>query len=188
MSDPTPASVYTIGHSTRSLQAFLDLLRRERIGCVVDVRRFPGSRRHPHFASAALASALREVGIEYRHMPSLGGRRDAAPNSINLGWRNASFRGYADHMATPEFERAIDEVLTLAGRIPTSLMCAEAVPWRCHRNLIADALVARGHAVRHILDASTTVHVLTSFGHVRNGRVEYPGGEGDDLFSSARTD
>jgi uncharacterized protein (DUF488 family) len=184
----TTATIFTVGHSTRTLEAFLGLLRRENIAFLVDVRRFPGSRRHPHFASAALASELRSAGIEYRHVPSLGGRRDADPMSRNLGWRNASFRGYADHMATPEFQQALDEVVAIASRAPTTVMCAEAVPWRCHRNLIADALVARGHQVRHILDASTTTHVLTSFGRVRNGRVEYPGGEGDDLFTTVGTD
>ena len=187
MTSGTPP-VYTIGHSTRTLDAFLALLRRERIASLVDVRRFPGSRRHPQFASDALASALRAVGIEYTHMPSLGGRRDADPMSRNVGWRNASFRGYADHMATQEFQDALDEVVALAQSAPTTVMCAEAVPWRCHRNLIADALVARGHEVRHILDAGTTVHVLTSFGRVRNGRVEYPGGQGDDLFTVVGTD
>ena len=180
--------VYTIGHSTRTLDAFLGLLHREDIRHLADVRRFPGSRRHPHFASAALAVELRAAGVEYRHMPSLGGRRDPAPLSRNLGWRNASFRGYADHMATPEFQDALDELIAVAERVPTTVMCAEAVPWRCHRNLIADALIARGHEVRHILDAGTTIHTLTRFGRIRNHLVEYPGEEGDDLFSAAGTD
>ena len=187
MTDPR-SPVYTIGHSTRPLDVFVDLLRREDIRFLVDVRRFPGSRRHPQFASAALADSLRSVGIEYRHMPSLGGRRDADPKSRNLGWRNASFRGYADHMSTPEFQHALEEMISIAQRAPTAVMCAEAVPWRCHRNLIADALFARGHEVRHILDAATKVHTLTSFGRVRDGRVEYPGGQGEDLFSAVGTD
>ena len=180
--------IYTIGHSTRTFEAFLELLRREDIRFLLDVRRFPGSRRHPQFASAALATALGTAGIDYRHMPSLGGRRDADPLSRNIGWRNASFRGYADHMATPEFRNALDEVVAISQRAPTTVMCAEAVPWRCHRNLIADSLVARGYEVRHIMDAATKSHVLTSFGRVRDGRVEYPGGQGDDLFSAPGTD
>ena len=183
-----PSAIYTVGHSTRTLEAFLDLLRREGIRYLADVRRFPGSRRHPHFASAALALELRAAGIEYRHMPSLGGRRDPDPASRNVGWRNASFRGYADHMATAEFQRALDELIEAGNRMATTVMCAEAVPWRCHRNLIADALVAREHEVRHILDAGTTLHTLTRFGRVRNRLVEYPGEEGDDLFSAAATD
>ena len=182
-----PPAIYTVGHSTRTLDAFLALLRREGIRYLADVRRFPGSRRHPHFASAALATALRAAEIEYRHLPSLGGRRDPVPGSRNLGWRNASFRGYADHMVTAEFQEALDALIRAAGRWPTTVMCAEAVPWRCHRNLIADALVARRHQVRHILDAATTVHTLTRFGRVRNGRVEYPTEEGDDLFSAVAT-
>ena len=182
------APIYTIGHSTRTLDAFLDLLRREGIRYLADVRRFPGSRRHPHFASAALAAELRRAGVEYCHMPSLGGRRAAHPMSRNLGWRNASFRGYADYMPTPEFQDALDELVAASQRTPTTVMCAEAVPWRCHRNLIADALVARGFDVRHILDASTTTHTLTSFARIHEGRVEYPGGEGDDLFSAVATD
>ena len=180
--------IYTIGHSTRTLDAFLELLRREDIRFLVDVRRFPGSRRHPQFASAALATELRAAGIDYRHMPSLGGRRDADPMSRNVGWRNASFRGYADHMATREFQDALDELIAIAQRVPATVMCAEAVLWRCHRNLIADALVARGLTVRHIMDAATKSHTLTSFGRVKNGRVEYPGGQGDDLFSAVGTD
>ena len=176
--------LYTIGHSTRPLEACLELLRREGIGALVDVRRFPGSRRHPQFASAALAAELGSAGIEYRHAHSLGGRRTPNPMSANVGWRNASFRAYADHIATPEFQDALDELIEVGQRIPTTVMCAEAVPWRCHRNLIADALVARGYEVRHILDAATTVHKLTSFGRIRAGAVEYPGEQGDDLFST----
>src|SRR5688500_6609872 len=161
--DEGASPIYTIGHSTRTLEAFLGLLAREDIRFLFDVRRFPGSRRHPQFASAALAAELRAAGIEYRHMPSLGGRRDADPLSRHVGWRNASFRGYADHMATAEFQAALDEVIEVGERIPATVMCAEAVPWRCHRNLIADALVARGREVRHILDAVTKPHTLTSF-------------------------
>lgn len=180
--------IFTIGHSTRAFDAFLELLRRERIGHLVDVRRFPGSRRHPHFQSAALAAALRGEGIAYTHVQVLGGRRAASPHSTNVGWRNPSFRGYADHTATREFQEALDEVVALGRDVPTTVMCAEAVPWRCHRILIADALLARGIDVRHILDGATTSHVLTSFGTIRNRRVEYPGPEGVDLFSAQESD
>ena len=176
--------IFTIGHSTRTFEAFLGLLRREGIGHVVDVRRYPASRRHPQFASTALASALASAGIEYSHAPSLGGRRSAQPMSSNVGWRNPSFRGYADHMATPEFQTALDALIAISGQQRTVVMCAEAVPWRCHRTLIADALTARGIHVRHILDTATSDHALTRFGVVRDGRVVYPGEEGDDLFSA----
>ena len=182
---PGAAPVFTIGHSTRTLEAFLALLDRERIRHLVDVRRFPGSRRHPHFESSALARALKAAGIEYTHAPSLGGRRKADPMSPNVGWRNASFRGYADHMATGEFRTALDDLIAAAREAPTTIMCAEAVPWRCHRTLIADALLARGLDVRHILDAATNPHTLTSFGRIRDGVVIYPGEEGEDLFSAA---
>jgi uncharacterized protein (DUF488 family) len=180
--------VFTIGHSTRTFDQFLALLHREAIAHLVDVRRFPASRRYPHFDGAALAASLRDSGITYEHAPDLGGRRSARPDSPNVGWRNASFRGYADHMATPAFIAALDRLLAQASEQLTVVMCAEAVPWRCHRTLIADAVLARGRDVRHILDASTTEHRLTSFGIIRNGMVEYPGAQGEDLFSSARPD
>jgi uncharacterized protein (DUF488 family) len=185
MSDARP--LYTIGHSTRPFEGFLMLLQREGIEHLVDVRRFPASRRHPHFDGAALAAALRDAGIDYEHAPSLGGRRAARRDSRNLGWSNASFRGYADHTATEEFQDALARVLDVARDRPTTVMCAEAVPWRCHRTLIADAAIARGWMVMHILDAKTQPHVLTSFGVIRHGRVEYPTPQGDDLFSAVAT-
>ena len=176
--------VFTIGHSTRTFDQFLALLEREGIRHLVDVRRFPVSRRYPHFDAAALKASLDLAGITYEHAPAMGGRRNANPASRNVGWRNASFRGYADHMESAEFQRALDALIATAARTPTTVMCAEAVPWRCHRNLIADALLARGLCVRHILDAATNEHVLTRFGITVNGRVQYPGEEGADLFSS----
>ena len=179
--------IFTIGHSTRSLEAFLELLRREGIEHLVDVRRYPASRRYPHFDSAALAQHLSGEGIAYTHAPALGGRRTADPMSRNVGWRNASFRGYADHMATTEFQAALEALIATGARAPTTVMCAEAVPWRCHRTLIADALLARGLEVRHILDAATKPHTLTRFGRIRDGHVEYPGEQGDDLFSEVPT-
>jgi len=146
-------SVLTIGHSTRTLAEFLARLEEFEVTTLVDVRRFPGSRRYPHFGGPALAQALSGVGIAYVHEPDLGGRRDPAPASPNTAWRVAAFRGYADHMATPGFRAGLERVLAQAEKGQPVMMCAEAVPWRCHRQLIADALVARGIAVRHILGA-----------------------------------
>jgi uncharacterized protein (DUF488 family) len=147
-----PASlVLTIGHSTRALLAFLALLAEFEATTLVDVRRFPGSRRYPHFGKPALADALAGVGIGYAHEPDLGGRRDASPASVNTAWRVAAFRGYADHMASPEFRAGLERVFALSETGRPVIMCAEALPWRCHRQLIADALVARGVTVRHIL-------------------------------------
>ena len=186
MTDVGP--ICTIGHSTRSFEQFHALLEREGIRHLVDVRRFPASRRYPHFDRAALEAALDAAGISYEHAPDLGGRRSAVANSPNIGWRNASFRGYADHTHTSVFQAALERLLDVAGRGPTVIMCAEAVPWRCHRTLIADALLARERRVRHILDASTTDHTLTRFGVITNGHVEYPGAQGLDLFSAADTE
>ena len=176
--------IFTIGHSTRTIEDFIALLHREDVRHLVDVRRFPVSRRYPHFDSRPLAASLAERGIGYEHAIALGGRRSALPNSRNLGWRNTSFRGYADHTATQEFKTALDHIVAVGASTPTVVMCAEAVPWRCHRTLIADALLARGCVVRHILDATTMTHTLTSFGVIVDGRVEYPGPLGDDLFSA----
>jgi uncharacterized protein (DUF488 family) len=166
--------VYTIGHSTRTIDEFVALLHRERIRALVDVRAFPMSRRHPHFDRESLAATLAANDIAYAHAPALGGRRRPRPNSPNGGWRNESFRAYADHMRTPEFREAIDQLMASADRVPTTVMCAEAVPWRCHRSLIADALVARGCEVRHVLDTSTNRHALIEFARVVNGEVTYP--------------
>jgi uncharacterized protein (DUF488 family) len=166
--------VYTIGHSTRSIEAFVALLHRESIRALADVRAFPMSRRHPHFNREPLAATLATHDIAYAHAPALGGRRRPRPNSPNGGWRNESFRAYADHMSTPEFREAIDDLMTSAARVPTTVMCAEAVPWKCHRSLIADALVARGCEVRHVLDASTDRHALMELARVANGEVTYP--------------
>ena len=183
-SKPGLPPVFTIGHSTRTLEQFIALLEREGIRHLVDVRRFPASRRYPHFESVALKASLASSGISYEHVPAMGGRRKANPASRNVGWRNESFRAYADHMDSPEFQLALDALIDTAARTPTTVMCAEAVPWRCHRTLIADALIARGRRVRHILDAATNDHVLTRFGIIVNGRVHYPDDRGADLFSS----
>jgi uncharacterized protein (DUF488 family) len=168
------STVWTIGHSTRPLAAFLELLAHYRIEAVADVRRFPGSRRHPEYGSAALEGALAGHGIAYRWLPSLGGRRQPRPDSPNLAWRNASFRGYADHMATGEFAAGLDELLGLARTARTAVMCAEAVWWRCHRSMIADALRVRGIEVVHILGIDqATAHPMTSPAHIVQGRLTY---------------
>ena len=170
--------VYTVGHSTRSLDELLALLAAHRIAGIADVRRFPASRRHPHFAREALARALAEHDIAYDWLPGLGGRREARPDSPHVAWRSAAFRGYADHMETPEFDQECARLLELAAARPTALLCAEAVPWRCHRQLIADALVARGIEVRHVLGASgTSLHRLTPFARLDGERVVYDGGQ-----------
>jgi uncharacterized protein (DUF488 family) len=176
-------TIWTIGHSTRSIEDLIDLLKAYGIQLLVDVRRYPASRRYPHFNAANLFSSLGAEGIGYRHAPDLGGRRPSKPDSINCGWRNAGFRGYADYMQTKEFQRACEE-LTAPARperaqthpVPrTVIMCAEAVPWRCHRFLISDALVVRGWQVLHILSrARTEPHVLTSFAQLSDDRLIYP--------------
>ncbi|KRE88990.1 hypothetical protein ASG87_05395 [Frateuria sp. Soil773] len=177
-----PATIWTIGHSTRTLAEFLDLLRAYRIEAIADVRRFPGSRRHPQFASDALAAALQAQGIAYRWLPQLGGRRKARPDSPNTAWRNASFRGYADYMDSAEFAGGLDDLLALATRLRTALMCAEAVWWRCHRSMIADALRVRGIEVVHIAGAThSTVHPYTSVARVVDGRLSYAPPQADLL-------
>ncbi len=169
-------ALLTVGHSTRSLEDFLALLRAHGVEHLVDVRAIPKSRRHPHFEREALAHSLREVGIHYTHMPGLGGHRSPRRDSTNSAWRNDSFRGYADYIQTPEFERNLEDLMQTAGGERTAIMCAEAVPWRCHRSLIADALVARGCAVEDIMSATQRkAHAITAFAHVDGERVTYPG-------------
>lgn len=171
--------LYSVGHSTRSIDDFLALLREHGIARVIDVRRYPVSRRHPQFARGRLEMALRENGIEYRHEIDLGGHREPLTESQNGGLRDAVFRGYADHMATPEFEGAMKRLLRDAARARTALMCAEANVTDCHRRLIADALVARGARVVHVLSAqSNTEHVIDRAARVQpDGRVIYPPAE-----------
>ena len=178
MSDSRTSKVrllWTVGHSTRSIDELIDLLRAYAIALLVDVRRYPASRRHPQFNEAALAESLKARGIAYQHLPELGGRRSAHPNSVNLGWRSAGFRGYADYMQTDEFWRALEELMAHGKKGPAAIMCAEAVPWRCHRSLIADALVSRGWTVRHILTTTgAQPHQLTAFAKIQNGVLTYP--------------
>ncbi len=177
--DKTEFCIWTIGHSTRTLEEFLELLRQNEIELLADIRRFPGSRKYPHFGSEALAESLREAGIEYRHFAELGGRRKARPDSRNDVWRNESFRGYADYMETPEFENALQKLLEIASEKRTALMCSEAVWWRCHRSMVADALKARGVEVIHILSArKNEVHPYTAPARLQNGQLTYVASEG----------
>ena len=179
-----PAKLFTIGHSTRSLDQFLGLLAREGATHLVDVRAFPASARYPHFSQPSLERAIIDTGGRYSHLPSLGGRRRGRRDSHNTQWRNASFRAYADYMETREFRDALDDLLAYAALEPTAIMCAEAVPWRCHRTLIADAVVAKGIPVYHILDAGAQPHQLTSFGRVDEGRVRYDVAPQSELFGA----
>ncbi len=170
-----PLTVLTVGHSNRSLEEFLRLLQAHGVTLVADVRKMPGSRRNPQFGRDALSQALHQAGIGYLHLPGLGGVRRRRPGSPNTGWGNASFQGYADYMLTPEFEQSLQELLDRAGRERAALLCAEAVPWRCHPSLIADALVVRGVAVEHVLGASRTQrHVLRPWARVQGVRITYP--------------
>ncbi|HET7552033.1 MAG TPA: DUF488 domain-containing protein [Gemmatimonadaceae bacterium] len=166
--------IHTIGHSTRSLDELVALMRRHAVEHLADVRAHPGSRRYPHFSRDSLRTSLPALGIAYSHHPELGGRRRGLPDSPNGAWRNASFRAYADYMGTQEFAKALEALLGLAKGKSAAIMCAEAVPWRCHRWLISDALVARGIDVHHILDARSEPHSLTRFAELRDGTVVYP--------------
>ena len=170
-----PVSLWTLGHSTRPIDEFIGLLRAHQTSLLVDVRTVPRSRYNPQFNRDTLAQSLRDGGIAYRHCPELGGLRKPTNDSVNRGWRNESFRGYADYMQTEEFSNALEELMADSRLQPTAIMCAEAVPWRCHRSLIADALVSRGWDVRHIMSPEkATPHLLTSFAQVENGRLTYP--------------
>jgi uncharacterized protein (DUF488 family) len=167
--------VWTVGHSNRRLEDFLGLLQAHHITEVVDVRKMPRSRRNPQFNRETLPRTLREAGMAYVDMAGLGGLRRPQPDSPNTGWQNASFQGYADYMQTPEFEQNLLELMERARQQRPALMCAEAVPWRCHRFLIADALVVRGVVVEHILSATRCQrHVLRSWAHVEGTRLTYP--------------
>lgn len=167
--------VCTIGHSNRPLETFLDLLRSNDISHVLDVRTVPRSRHNPHFDADALPASLAANGIAYSHVPGLGGLRHARADSANTGWHNLSFRGYADYMQTPEFAENIDSVVALARVKRCVLMCAEAVPWRCHRSLIGDALLVRGVRVEDIIGPKgRKPHLLTAFAVVEGTHITYP--------------
>ena len=167
--------IWTIGHSTRTIDEFVSLLQANQIRLLVDVRSLPGSKRYPQFNKEALADSLGKTGIRYEHFPELGGRRKAKPESKNTAWRNASFRGYADYMETEEFRKGVERLLDLAANAgQAAIMCAEAVWWRCHRALISDYLKVRGIEVMHILDSNKTEpHPYTSAARIVNGRLSY---------------
>lgn len=166
----------TIGHSNRSIEEFIDLLIAHGVDLLIDIRTVPKSRHNPQFNVDELPKSLAAAGIEHRHMPGLGGLRHARKDSPNMGWKNASFRGYADYMQTPEFERNLRELIEIDNKRRAAIMCAESVPWRCHRSLVADALTARGVPVAHIMSATkASPHKLTSFARVEGERVSYPG-------------
>jgi uncharacterized protein (DUF488 family) len=187
--------IHTIGHSTRSSDELIALLRENGIRLIADIRRFPGSKRYPHFASEAMAEWLPENGIAYLHMPALGGRRKALADSRNTAWRNEQFRAYADYMATDEFRAAVEKLLSLTGvggresgvegkespalhsqrPTPVAIMCAEAVPWRCHRNLVADELTRRGIEVLHIIGpAAPKRHLMNPHAVIEGDHLVYP--------------
>jgi len=174
--ETTVRLLYTIGHSTRSLEDFLHLLRMSHIACLADVRTIPRSRHAPQFNRDPLQAALPNAGLRYVHLPRLGGlRQSRGSESPNGGWRSAGFRGFADYMQTEEFARGLDELWDLAGQCRTAIMCAEALSWRCHRALIADAFMVRGGTVSHILSEETVeAHRMTPFAVVLEGRITYP--------------
>ena len=175
----TRLTVWTIGHSSRRIDEFLSLLESQGVACVADVRRHAGSRAHPHFNPNPLRAALATAGIEYFPFPDLGGRRKARPDTDNTAWRNASFRGYADYMETLEFRSALDQLVAAATTRRTALMCSEAVWWRCHRALIADALKVEGILVLHIMDGPKVVeHPFTAPARVVDGKLSYGTGPG----------
>jgi uncharacterized protein (DUF488 family) len=174
---PTPAKIWTIGHSTREFEEFLGLLAKFRIEALADVRSFPGSRKYPQYGKDVLSATLRARAIAYYWLPALGGRRRASRNSPNTAWQNAAFRGYADHMGTAEFAKGLQQLLEVASEARTVIMCAEALWWRCHRSLIADALCVRGVEVVHIIDAKhETVHPMTSAARIVRGELSYASG------------
>jgi uncharacterized protein (DUF488 family) len=169
-----PTTIWTIGHSTRAIEEFLGLLAGSGIEAIADVRSFPGSRRYPQYGREALAATLAAHAIGYHWLPALGGRRRASPDSPNTAWRNASFRGYADYMSSAEFAQGLAELSEVSNKARTTIMCSEALWWRCHRSMIADALCVRGIKVVHILDAKhSVVHPMTSPARIVGGVLSY---------------
>lgn len=175
MNCDTGKIIHTIGHSTRALEIFTSMLREHRIELLIDVRRFPASRRHPQFKRETLANSLQQTDVAYLWRGDLGGFRKPAADSPNTGWRVAAFRAYADFMLTPEFEAIMDEVEQLAEKNRAALLCAEAVPWQCHRQLLADAFLVRGWQVRHIIDGGCREHKLPPFARTEGTRIIYRG-------------
>jgi uncharacterized protein (DUF488 family) len=173
--DMKKPSLFTVGHSTRTIDEFVELLQTHGVKEVVDIRTIPKSRHNPQFNAAALKRSLKKARMRYQLLKKLGGLRHAKKDSLNLGWRNSSFRGFADHMATPEFSEGLESLMKIASARKTVIMCAEAVPWRCHRSLIADALIKKGWIVRDIMSRTrATRHRLTPFLKVRKGQLVYP--------------
>jgi uncharacterized protein (DUF488 family) len=167
--------IFTVGHSTRSIDEFIELLSTHGVRGIVDVRSIPRSRHNPQFNADLLEHSLERKGISYQHIEELGGLRNARKDSVNLGWRNASFRGFADYMATPEFSEGLESLIEIASARETSMMCAEAVPWRCHRSLIGDALTKKGWIVKDIMSRTVAErHLLTPFLKTRKGQLIYP--------------
>jgi uncharacterized protein (DUF488 family) len=178
--------MFTIGHSTRPIETFIDLLRAHAVLRLIDVRTVPRSRHNPQFNRETLAATLHNRRIHYTHLAALGGLRHAHKDSQNTGWHNASFRGFADYMQTPEFEEGLQKLIALARQEQVALMCAEAVPWRCHRSLIADALTVRGIPVRHIMSGTRAEpHSLTPFARVQGTRVTYPAAQSSLAYPSS---
>jgi uncharacterized protein (DUF488 family) len=181
--------VCTIGHSNRPIEEFMELLRENDVQCVLDIRTVPKSRHNPQYGQDVLPASLAEAGIAYRHMAGLGGLRHPRKDSPNGGWRNTSFRGYSDYMQTAEFAANVEAVVDLARTTRCVLMCAESVPWRCHRSMVADALTVRGVRVEHIINKhKRRPHVLTPFAHVDGTRIIYPQVEQEDPGAAARGD
>jgi len=175
MAAPDEYRIFTIGHSTRPLDEFIALLNAHAVSCLTDVRTVPRSRHNPQYNMESLGASMSKVGVRYAHVPELGGFRRAKPDSPNGGWRNASFRGYADYMQTKPFLQHLDTLVEWSRTDRVALMCAEAVPWRCHRSLIADALVVRGLRVDEIVTVKRSQqHRLTSFAQVHSGTITYP--------------
>jgi uncharacterized protein (DUF488 family) len=171
----TQGTIYTIGHSTRPIDEFMTMLRSFDIRKLIDVRTIPRSKHNPQFGQESLSASLKQRRVVYRHMPGLGGLRRPSKDSVNTGWRNASFRGYADYMQTPEFDRHLKELIDEAQGTRLAIMCAEAVPWRCHRSLIADALTARGFTVRHIMKSDgDSLHKINPMARIEKSRLYYP--------------
>lgn len=172
--------IFTVGHSTHPIEEFLELLRAHEVGQIVDIRTIAKSRHNPQFGEDAMRESLPAGGITYRRLDALGGLRHTTTDSINGEWKNASFRGYADYMQTDAFAAGLGELLTLAEQMPTAIMCAEAVPWRCHRSLVGDALLVRGVEVLDIMTPkSAKPHTLTSFAHVDGTTISYPPATGE---------
>jgi uncharacterized protein (DUF488 family) len=167
--------ILTIGHSTRSLSEFIGLLQENEVECVVDIRTIPRSRFNPQFNKDTLPAELAKVKIDYIHLEGLGGLRHTTADSPNTGWRNASFRGFADYMQSDDFEKSLDDLITIASKKRSVIMCAEAVPWRCHRSLVSDALLARNINVEHIMGpGKKQPHKMTPFAVIENGKITYP--------------